>query len=566
MNTPPSVPREDAIARATAALNPRAWVREPRLLEALSLLERNQPARALEITREFVRQHGENVHALYLLAQASIRMGQLAEAEQAFARATNLSPDFAAGRFGFANLLLEAGKVSEAREQSDALLALDSQNPLFVRLKALVLEAGEDFESATEIWRALIDEFPSRPDCWLRYGHALRALGRQDDCIAAYRKSAKLVPSFGSAWWALGDMKTYRFEESEIVNMERQLARTDLGVLDRIQIHFALGKAHADARRFEKSFANYAQGNAIHRRSHPHNSAALTSYVARAKKLYAREFLRAREGLGKKVRGPIFLVGMTRSGSTLVEQILASHPDIEATRELANLSALPFAIQSEFSSRVQLYYPEVLANLDASSLHRFGEKYLEGARSHRKSGRPFFVDKMGANFMHVGLIRLLLPDAVIIDVRRHPLACGFSMYAQLFPQGQNESYDLGDIGRSYRDYVDLMAHFERIEPGRMHRIHYEKLVGNPEAEIRRLLSYIGVPFDPACLDFHAAKRTVTTASSEQVRSPLYRTALEGWRPYERWLDPLKTALGSVLDSYPDVPAEFLQAGSGIAPI
>lgn len=407
---------------------------------------------------------------------------------------------------------------------------------------AEALEAVEDYAAAAAQWRALLSDHPARPDLWIRLGHALRGMGAMDDCIAAYRRAIALDPASGGAYWSLADLKTFRFDAAEMEHMEAQLARTGLAAEERVRLHFALGKAYADRALHETSFAHYAKGNALHRVRLKHDPDILSAYVARCKRLFTAELFRGRGGCDSAA--PIFVVGMARSGSTLVEQILASHSQVEGTRELSDLAAL---------ARLP-GYPESLAGLDASALTEMGQRYLARTEPHRKLGRPRFVDKMGANFVHVGLIRLILPNAAIVDVRRHPLACGLSNFMQLFPSGQNDAYRLSDIGRLYRDYVELMAHFDRVLPGAVHRVFYETLVSEPEREIRRLLDRLDLPFEPACLDFHRNVRAVTTASAAQVRRPLYRDALEQWRPYEPWLGPLKTALGPVLDAYPQAPA------------
>jgi hypothetical protein len=314
-----------------------------------------------------------------------------------------------------------------------------------------------------------------------------------------------------------------------------------------------LGKAFGDAKAFDKSFAQYARGNALHRLGLKHDPDVLTRYVARCKTLFTPEFFRARRGYGCPDNAPIFLVGMMRAGSTLVEQILASHSQVEGTRELFESVALVKRMEAEAAARDGPPLPDLLKEVDAAACRILGNFYLESVRVHRKRGRLFFIDKMGANFARIALLHLVLPNARIVDVRRHPLACGLSIFTELFAAGQNFAYRLSDIGRMYRDYVELMAHFDRALPGKVHRVFYEDLVEHPEREIRRLLDYLELPFEAGCLEFYNTDRVLTTASSEQVRKPIYRDALEQWRAYEPWLGPLKSALGPVLDKYPAVP-------------
>jgi tetratricopeptide (TPR) repeat protein len=546
----------DDFKRAADALRPDRSRLDPRLRGAAGLLERGSAGLATNALREFLARHPRDANALYLLAEAAARQGRNAEMQALLAQCIEAAPDFTAGRFRYANALMQANRPEAALIEADALLKKEPRNPLFRRLKALALEGTQDFAAAAELWRGLIEDYPARYDCWERYGHALRGMGLREDAIAAYRKTIALNPGYGGAWWSLADLKTFRFNDADTNQMESQLARADLAAGDRPQIHFALGKAYDDKKLYEKSFGHYAKGNALYRLGFDHNPDVMTAYVAACRKLFTADFFRDRAVSGCSTAGPIFIVGMPRSGSTLVEQILASHSQIEATRELPNLATVSWRLQQEAMKTYGIEYPAVLAKLDAAVLARAGEHYLESVRAHRKFSRPFFIDKMGSNFLHTGLLHLILPNAKIVDVRRHPLACCFSIFAQMFPKGQNDSYDLMDIGRAYRDYVDLMAHVDTLLPGKVHRVFYEDLVARPEAEIRRLLDHVGVPFERACVAFHKTDRVVTTASSEQVRSPIYRSALEHWQHYEPWLEPLMGTLGSVVTAYPAVPAEM----------
>ena len=541
---------DDAIRTATEALRADRALSHPRLREAAAHLQANRPGAAAALLQQHLKAQPRDARALHLLAESAARSGQLAQAEAMLAQCVALAPQSEAARFAYANILIRVAKPEAALGEAATLLAREPRNPLFRRLEALALEAMDDFTAAAEIWRGLLKDYPSRPDILMRYGHALRALGEREPAVAAYRKATELVPGFGGAWWSLADMKSLRFRDDEVAQMQRQLARADLKPEDRTQIHFALGKAHDDRAQYEQAFQNYARGNALHRQSIHHDPEMLTAYVARCRALFTADLFADRAGAGAQSAEPIFLVGMARSGSTLVEQILASHSAIEGTRELVNLAALSHEIQTALAPKLGVSYPEILGRLDGATLTGLGERYLAGVRAHRKLGKPHFTDKMGANFVHVGLMRLILPDAKIVDVRRHPMAAGFSIFAQHFPRGQNDSYRLSEIGRVWRDYAALMAHFDTVLPGKVHRVFYERLVAEPEAEVRRLLAYLGLPFEPQCVEFHKTERVVTTASSEQVRTPLYANALEHWRHYERWLAPLKDALGPALETYP----------------
>jgi hypothetical protein len=342
--------------------------------------------------------------------------------------------------------------------------------------------------------------------------------------------------------------------------MEAALDRDDLGEEDRFHLHFALGKAHEDAGNHARSFDHYADGNRRRRAMIDYDPGEISDSVRRSAALLTADFFAARRDAGSPARDPIFILGMPRAGSTLIEQILSSHPLIEGTQELPDIAQLARRLGGRKLKSEASAYPECLAAIAGDELQALGEEYIARTRIHRKTERPLFIDKMPNNWLHAGLIHLILPNARIIDARRHPLGCCFSNFKQHFARGQAFSYDLDDVGRYYRDYVGMMAAIDRALPGRVHRVFYETMVEDTEAEVRRLLDYVGVDFDAACLRFFETERAVRTASSEQVRRPINREGLEQWQPYERWLAPLKASLGDVLDRYPEVPplASLLQ--------
>ena len=476
-------------------------------------------------------------------AAAMLEAGRPGLAVKALRAHLKSAPRDLGARFHLVDALLRAGRPEPALAESDALIALSPDNPVFRAQKAAALEEIEDFAGAAALWRGIVAEGEVPAECWLRTGHALRGIGETEAAVAAYRNAIAL--GAGTAWWNLADLKTFRFSAEDVAAMEKAL--DGAAQEDRVAIHFALGKALGDARRYEQSFAHYAKGNALQRMSVEHDPAVLGRYVARCREAFTPELLRTRAGCESP--DPIFIVGMARAGSTLLEQMLASHSAIEGTRELTDLSM----VARELQARLGTDYPRGIATVAPEDLRRLGERYIESTGAHRKTQRPRFLDKMGANFAHVGLIALLLPNAKIVDMRRHPMACGFSNFVQLFGRGQNNAYRLSDIGQLYRDYVALMAHVDRTAPGRVHRVLYEDLVADPESQLRRLLDYLELPFESQCLEFHKTARVVTTASSEQVRQPLHKDALEQWRHYEPWLAPLKAALGPVLEAYPKAP-------------
>jgi len=424
-------------------------------------------------------------------------------------------------------------------------------------MAAIQSQVGEYGESI-RLYQGVLSDYPRQPKVWMSYGHGLKTAARTDEAITAYRKATAIAPQLGEAWWSLANLKTFRFEPADLDTMRRQLTRSDIAHEDRFHLHFALGKALEDVAEFEDSFQHYAEANRLRRESIRYEAEHTTALVRRSRSLFTPELFAARRGWGCTAADPIFVVGLPRSGSTLVEQILSSHSQVEGTMELPDIVAMVRNLTNGDEcdgpqSPDRTRYPGLLAGLDAARLRELGEEYLDRTRIQRKTDAPFFIDKLPNNWQHVGLIHLMLPNAKIVDARRHPLSCGFSVFKQHFARGQTFSFRLEDIGRYYRDYVELMAHFDVVLPGRVHRVHYEAMVADTESEVHRLLDYCGLPFEDACLRFHENERAVRTPSAEQVRQPIYRDALEQWRNYERWLGPLRDALGPVLTAYPDVP-------------
>lgn len=535
---------------AVAPRNPQAA--QLRLCEAAALMHGGKPGPAARLLREHLAQYPDDPTALHMLGDIAASQGHDKPALDLLTRCLSASPGLLAARTSRALVLLRTGAAGAAMQDVQTLLAARPRDPDVRTLQARVFEASGEYTAAAEAWRALAEDHPDTAACWIRLGTALRVLGHHEAAVAAYRRALAIEPANGDAWWALADLKTFRFHDADLTAMASQVARTDVSTEDRVRLHFALGKAKADRAQYEAAFSHYAQGNALHRATVQHDPAALTAHVARCKQVFTAEFFARRAGFGAPSAAPVFVVGMMRAGSTLVEQVLASHSQVEGTRELSDLAAVSRQIQRQAAAD-KLTYWQALERLGAEDAARLGERYLAAVEPHRRLGKPFFLDKMGANFALIGLIRTILPGARIIDVRRHPMACGFSVFSQLFPQGQNDCYRLEDIGQAYRDYVELMAHFDTVLPGLVHRVLYEDLVAEPEREIRRLFNHLGLPFEAGSLEFHQAQRAVATASSEQVRQPIYKSALAQWRHFEPWLGPLASSLGPVLSAYPAVP-------------
>jgi tetratricopeptide (TPR) repeat protein len=523
-------------------------VRDPQLVRAAEALLANDLPVAERILRPHLHANPFDVAAIRMLAEVAGRIGRYGDAEKLLRRALELAPDFTAARANLATALYRQNRPGEALEALAALLEREPDNASGQNLKAAALSRIGGYEEAARLYEELLARHPDQPKVWMSYGHVLKTVGRRDDGIAAYRRAIALTPTLGEAWWSLANLKTVRLEPEDVAAMTAALASPGLTVEDRLHLHFALGKGLEDAGDAEASFAHYAEGNRLRHRQIGYDPVEISRHVERAKALFTPDFFAAREGQGCPAPDPVFVLGMPRAGSTLVEQILASHSLVEGTTELPDIPALARRVGGTDED-----WAERIAALSAAELRALGEEYLERSRIQRREGRPFFIDKMPNNWVHVGFIHLILPNARIVDARRHPLDCCFSNFKQHYARGQGFSYSLSDMGRYYADYVDLMAHFDRVLPGRVHRVIHERLLDDPEGEVRALLASLGLAFEPGCLAFHENRRAVRTASSEQVRRPLNREGQGQWRPFEGWLGPLTEALGPVLAAYPDAP-------------
>ncbi|MCH2091923.1 MAG: sulfotransferase [Pseudoxanthomonas sp.] len=539
----------------------RHATRDPGLMQAAAALADNRIPEAEALLRAHLKRLPTDVAAIRMLAEVAARVGRGEDAESLLARCVELAPDFLPARQNYALVLHRANRPEDALRQIDRLLAHEPDNPAHLNLKAVVLCRIGDYEPALALYERVLASYPQQAKIWMSYGHALKTAGHTARAIDAYRRALSLQPGFGEVWWSLANLKTFRFSDDDMAVMRAQRARTDLPDEDRLHLDFALGKALEDAGDYAASFAHYRDGNALRSAQLGYRTDDTRARVQRLRGAHTAAFFAQRAGLGCDAPDPIFIVGMPRAGSTLLEQILSSHSAVEGTMELPDITSITRELREQARARGADTYHDLLATLDGDALRALGERYLETTRIHRKSGRPFFIDKMPNNFAHTGLIHLMLPNAKIIDARRHPLACCFSGFKQHFARGQGFSYGLEDIGRYYHDYVALMAHYDDVLPGRVHRVLYEQLVEDTEAEVRRLLAYCGLPFEDGCLRFFENARPVRTASSEQVRQPIYREGVDHWRHYEPWLEPLKVALGPVLGAYPAVP-DFM-AGSSI---
>jgi tetratricopeptide (TPR) repeat protein len=530
----------------------RAATRDPRLMGAAAALCENRIPEAEALLRAHLAQQPNDVAALRMLAEVAARLLRYSDAQRLLERCLELAPSFDAARHNYATVLNRQGRSAEALEQCTRLLAQEPHHPGYRSLHAAISANLGDYLAAISAYESVLREYPQQARLWTSYGHALRTTGKVPESIAAYRRALSVEPTLGEAWWSLANLKTFRFSAAEVAAMRQALTRGDLADEDRLHFEFALGKALEDAASYEDSFAHYAAGNALRRSQHGYDPDENSRFVRRSKQLLTTQLFAERAGAGADARDPIFIVGLPRAGSTLIEQMLASHPLVEGTMELPQL---PKIVRELVGSRQEEGgFLRRLTELSREDLRALGERYLAETRIMRKTDAPYFLDKMPNNCLYVGLIHLILPNAAIIDARRHPLGCCLSGFKQHFARGQWFTYGLEDLGRYYRDYVELMAHFDAVLPDRVGRVFYETLIASPETELRRLLAHCGLPFEPSCLKFYENDRAVRTASSEQVRQPIFREAVEHWRHYEPWLDPLKRALGDVLTDYPRVPA------------
>ena len=528
----------------------RTSIQDPVLRPAADALFAGNPLDAEHRLRTHLLTHPADVNAQRLLAEAFLRQDRLDEAESLFAQCLERDPDHDGARFSYAMALFRRQAAAEALDQVQRLNARDPGNAAYRNLTAACLALAGRHDEALTLYEALLAEFPRHPRIWLNYGHALRTIRRRDDAVDAYKRAIALAPRFGEAYWSLANLKTVPLTEAEEAAIVGQLGRPDVDADDRLHLNYALGKAFEDRGEYGAAFARYADGATACRSLRSYSADAETALMKRSITLFTSAFFEARAAVGSADDAPIFIVGLPRSGSTLIEQILASHSAVEGTMELPDVGVIAQSLRGAAREGLPARrYPEAVIDIDSTTWVALGNRYIEHTRIHRPQRRPFFIDKMPNNFHHVGLIHTMLPKAKIIDMRRHPMASCFSSFKQHFAQGQAFSYGLVDLGRYYADYVKLMAHFDAVLPGRVCRVIYEDVIEDTENQIRRLLDHCGLPFEAACLNFHENDRAVRTVSSEQVRRPIFRDGLEQWRHFEPWLGSLKAALGSTLDSW-----------------
>lgn len=518
----------------------------PELQAVISLIQEHRLGKAERQVRAYLQTHGHHTEAMRLLADIGTRYNSFEDAEFLLESCLVLEPANTNAHFDYVNLLHKRQKFADAVVQADALRRKAPDNPQFELLYANQALAVGEFDEALTLYRRQLELNPENPTLHLSVGHALKTVGRQDEAIAAYREAYRVRPDFGDAFWSLANLKTYRFEDAEIERMRAFEDKPSTQLADRYHLCFALGKALEDRGEYGDSFAYYERGNRLKRDEVGYDWRRISAEIALQHEHCTPELFERFRGSGCEARDPIFILGLPRAGSTLLEQILSSHSQVEGTLELPNILALAHRIDGQRRVGEAANYPGNLGELGRENLAEFGEAFLKDTRIHRKLGKPFFIDKMPNNFRHIGLIHMILPNAKIIDARRGAMGCCFSGFKQLFAEGQEFTYGLEEVGHYYRDYVGLMDHWDRVLPGKVLRVRYEEVVADLEGQVRRLLDFLELPFEEACLNFHETERAVRTASSEQVRQPIFRSGVDQWEKFTDYLDPLRAVLGPEL--------------------
>jgi tetratricopeptide (TPR) repeat protein len=520
----------------------------PHLLAATDMLHEGKLLKAEKLCRHFLQRNPKNVEGMRLLADIGLRLGVMEDAEFLLESAAEFEPDNRQVRLDYVQILQKRQRFARAHEESARLLKNAPDNPQFQSLYAIQCMQIGDYDSALATFDKVLGMLPNDPTTHVSRGHALKTSGNTEAAIESYRAALASQPFYCEAYYSLANLKTYAFPDRELDAMRSLVGNDDLSLMDRVYLNFAQGKAAEDDADFKGAFTYYARGNELKQSQLHYKAGDNTADFADQKRACTPELFASHAGEGCQAPDPIFIVGLPRAGSTLLEQILSSHSQIDGTLELPNILSLSGRLRRKGRSS-GTPYPDNLAELSADQLRQFGEQFIDDTRIHRQ-GAPLFIDKMPNNFRHIGLISLILPNAKIIDARRAPMACCFSGYKQLFADGQLFSYSLEDIGSYYRDYVDLMQHWDKVLPGHVLRVQHEDVVHDLESQVRRMLDFCGLEFEESCLKFHETERNVRTPSSEQVRQPIFDTALEQWRQFEPWLDPLKRALGPELSPDP----------------
>ncbi len=521
----------------------------PPLIAVTDLISQGKLVKAEKLCKAFMLKNPKHIEGMRLLADIAIRLGVLEDAEFLLETAVKFSPLSTKPRIDYIQVLRKQQKYEAALSHAKVLVEQEPKNPQFQSVFAVESMQSGDYDTALRTFDSILKILPEEPATLTSRGNALKTQGKKEEAIDSYRRAIKKYPAHGEAYYSLANLKLFTFTDTEIAAMESQEQNPGVSHMARIYLDFALGKAFEDMGDYDKAFSYYERGNSFKRSQSRFISEDLTAEFKAQAEVFSQGFVQKHTDSGFDAPDPIFIVGLPRSGSTLLEQILASHSKIDGTMELPNILSLAQKLRRGDKMSGTSHYPSILKTMDAQSLRSFGEAYINDTRVHRGQA-PFFIDKMPNNFRHIGLINLILPNAKIIDARRHPMGCCFSAFKQLFHEGQEFSYGLKEVGTYYKDYVDLMDHWDEVLPGKVLRVQYEEVVADLETQVRRILDYCGLDFEESCVSFYETDRAVRTPSSEQVRQPIYKSGVEQWKNFEGNLDPLKQALGPVLKRYP----------------
>ncbi len=537
-------------ARQAIAQADRLAKLPPELVTVTHLIHEGRLLKAEELCRYFLQNNLHHIEAMRLLADIGARFGILNEADFLLESAIEFDPENIQLKLDYISILRKRQKFGASLDVAEELYKRDPDSPLFQSHLAIENMQTGNYERAFELFNEVLEKHPNDPSTLTSQGHALKTFGKHEEAVKSYQSAYKAKADHGDAYFGLANLKTYKFSDEEVQQMLGLTERRDIRFMDHVHLCFSLGKAYEDRKNFEKAFEFYERGNDLKCVQSRYKSAHMTMELEAQSDICTAELFQKQGGKGFPVQDPIFIVGLPRAGSTLLEQIIASHSQVDGTLELPNILSLSYRLKGKHRAPGDRHYPQILHDLPAEKLEAFGKQFIEDTRIHRQDA-PFFIDKMPNNFRHIGLISLILPNAKIIDARRHPMACCFSGFKQLFAEGQEFTYGLEQVGQYYRDYVALMDHWDEVLPGKILRVQYEDVVADTETQVRRVLEYLDLPFEEACVEFHKTKRSVRTASSEQVRQPIFKSGLEQWRNFEPWLDPLKEALGpEIMKRYP----------------
>ncbi len=523
----------------------------PELIAVKSYLQEGNIDMADKVCRHYMQNNKQNVEGMRLLAEIALKMEILDDAEFILESALEFEPDYSDARADYISVLIKRQKFGKAHENSCQLFNGNPENIYFKALNAHTFSGIGETETAAKMFEEIVNEQPDQEQTWLALGHTYKTLGEIDKSVNAYQQVYKIRADFGDAFWSLANTKSYKFLNQEIRHMEKYLAKDDMSVADRVHMGFALAKCYEDRSEYEKAFKLYESSNELNKKELKYEAKLIERRVSRQIKYCTKEYFESKANIGYEATDPIFIVGLPRAGSTLLEQILASHSKIDGTMELPNIISLVYRLRGRYKGKnnEEPQYPKILTEIEDSYFERFGKQFIDDTQVYRH-GAPFFIDKMPNNFVHIGLIKLILPNAKIIDARRHPMSCCFSGFKQLFGEGQEFTYGLTEIGTYYREYVRLMKHWDEVLPGFVLRIQHEDVIDDLEGQVRRMLDFCDLEFEEACVNYYKTERSIRTPSAEQVRQPIFRSSIEQWRNFEPWLGPLKEALGEeILQHY-----------------